>query len=765
MLRSWLAFAAPAIAFSVLLPPANAQVPSISGTSPQAVVPGEATDVVVNGANLVGAAKLWTSFSAEAALTPDVKDNGANAAQTSWRINVPKETAVGIHAVRVAGPGGVSALKLVMVDDLKSVAQAAGNSTRETAQTITLPIAVDGAVPNQSFAFFKFAATAGQKVSIEVVARRLGSPLDPILRLLDSTGRELAWSDDVAGLRSDARLYYTFASAGEYVIEVRDVRYAAGPFRLRVGDFPYITSPIPTGVTRGKTAKVTFAGVDAADVGAVDIVGSSSPGISWTNVSTKRPGGASSGFATIKISENPEAVEVEPNNDVATATRVEPNSNLSGRIDQADDIDHFIFAAKNGEKLTFTALTRRLGSPTSALVRLLNATGAQVAAVEDFGVGDASFDFNIPADGDFIVAVSELHGRGGSDFAYRIEVQPNDPSFRLSVSDHTVNVGAGSTSLITVTSARKGYNGPIEVAVEGLPEGFVSEPTVLGTGINSVVLTVSNRSDAAKAQPIAVSVVGKAAIGGKEFKTVAHTEAPLKASMVNIPWVPQGLSGHLAFGLAAQPQIRLRTDPAVVVFGPNLAAKVKVIVDRTAGFDEAITLAVTPEAAKGGLPPNVTAAVAPIAKGQNEIEFTFNATDKAVLGDFTAVLVATIKQGDTTVVQPVPGVTLRLQEALKVTAAGTVDKIAAGGELKVKVSVERNPSLAGEVTLTFANLPAGVTAAPTKIAADKSEAEVTLAVAADAAKGAVSNVNVKGEVTVGKVVFAATSANIALTVE
>ena len=82
-------------------------------------------------------------------------------------------------------------------------------------------------------------------------------------------------------------------------------------------------------------------------------------------------------------------------------------------------------------------------------------------------------------------------------------------------------------------------------------------------------------------------------------------------------------------------------------------------------IDEAITLAVTPEANKGGLPGNVTAEVKPIAKDTNEIVVTFKATDKAPVGTFTAVLTATIKQGKTTVTQTVPGIALTIQDPPK----------------------------------------------------------------------------------------------------
>ena len=81
------------------------------------------------------------------------------------------------------------------------------------------------------------------------------------------------------------------------------------------------------------------------------------------------------------------------------------------------------------------------------------------------------------------------------------------------------------------------------------------------------------------------------------------------------------------------------------------------------------------------------------------------------------------------------------------------------------MTVERNPSLAGPVVLTVANLPKGVTAAAATIAADKTEVEIVLSAAQDAQQGGVKNLVVKGTTTVGKVKHAADSAAVAVTVE
>ena len=746
---------------------ALAQVPSISSTFPQAVEPGKATDVKLRGGNLVGAADVWTSFPSEGTLTPDIDKNGENAAEVSWRLNVPADAAVGVHGIRVATPGGVSGLKLILVDDLPSVAQAAGNTTAEKAQELTLPVAVDGAVPSLGFNYYRFKAAAGQRIAIEAVARRLGSPLDPIIRLLDVKGRELAWSDDEPALRGDARLQFTFKDAGEYLVEIRDIRYQGGGghlYRLRIGDFPRLSTPYPMAVQRGVATKVAVAGTDAASVAPFDVNIPADHPLNWVNVGARSANGNSSGFTVLHVSDSPVVVETEPNDEIKQATRIETGQTACGRIDKPGDSDHFVLTAKKCEKFTFRGVTRRQGSPTSVYLRLLKADGGALASKEDFGVGDPSFDYTFPADGDYVLVVEELHRRGGPEFAYRVEMLPIETGFTLSVAANTVNIGAGGTASIQVNVVRKGHNGPIQIAAVDLPDGVTSQPTVLGPAAKAVALTLTGTGDAPLNQVASVKIVGTAKIGDRDVQVVADTEVAMKAGFSAIPWAPENLNAQVALGVGAKPQIRLRTEVQEVVFGKQLTGSLKVIVDRDEGFNEAVTLAVTPDPKQGGLPANVTAGLKPIPKDKNEIVITFAGTDKAALGEFTAALTGTIKQGKTTVVQTVPGFTLKLQAPMTLALTPEAEQVEVGKELKAKVKVERNPALKGEITLAFQNLPKGVTVDAVKIPADQSEVEVVLKVAADAALGAISNLSVKGEATVGKAKLAATSPNVKLTV-
>lgn len=745
---------------------ANAQGPTISLTSPLALKPGQPTDLKLQGAALVGPTQFWTSFPSQAVLAPEVPMNGMNAAECVYKVTVPSDVPVGIYGVRVATAGGASPMRLVVVDDLSSVAQAAGNTVPAGAQVLTLPVAVDGQVGSLAQHYFKFTVAAGQFVSFDVLARRIGSALDPMIRLLDAKGRELAYSDDVPGLRQDSRLCYQFKDAGEYLLELRDIRFQGSGnhfFRLRVGDFPCVTVPYPLAVKKGVAANVNFAGLNLDGVQPAAVNFPADAAFEWASIGAKRANGASSNFAQLAISPRDEFLETEPNDEAAQANRVDLAQGINGRFDKAGDTDRFVFAGKKGQAMTFTGITRRQGSPASLMMRLLNAAGGQVAAKEDFGAADPAFDFTFPEDGDYTLVAQDLYRQGGPQFAYRVIASPVQTGFTLSASADTTNAVAGGTTMITVTAVRKNYAGTINISAVDLPPGVTSHPTVIGPGRDNAILTLRSTPDAAAGKIALAKIVGTAKIGEAEVKSLASVSPALTTSLAGLPWPPQNLTESFAVGVSPKMPISLQVEPAEIVFGKDLSATVKLKVERQEKFDEAITIAVTPAA--NGLPAGITAAVKPIAKGTNEIEIVFAANAQAPLGEFTAVLTGAINQNNVNTTQPTPGITLRLRSPFEAVVKLDADKIARGGTLKGKVTLDRNPAFKGPVTLTLQNLPNGVTAAAATVAEGQVEAEIVLTIAADAAQGAVNTINVKADAMNGAAKLTGTSPNIALTVE
>lgn len=738
-----------------------AQEPVVNSTSPGAVIPGTTVNLQVNGGNLAIAKKLWTSFPGESSLTEGIEKNGENPAQVTFKVNVPADTPCGIHAMRVVTDKGVSPLRFLIVDDLPAIASVGNNTTLATAQAISVPTAVDGAVPNLGWQFFKFPVQASQRLSIEVMARRIGSGLDPMVRLLDARGRELAFNDDTPGLNGDASLVYTFKDAGEYVLEIRDIKYGGGAYRLRIGDFPIATVSYPLAVQRGTTGNITLAGFGVEGLMPVSVTVPADQLASWRNVSTKRPGGAS-GFSTIAIANSPQFLEQEPNNQADQANRVELGHDINGRLEQPGDVDRFIFAAKKDQAFSFIGITRQQGSPTDLNFKILNKDGGQVAAAEDAGTSEGIMAFKAPADGDFVLVVEDLNHRGGPEHAYRIEVTGQPPQFSLVTSLDTFNIPAGGTVMATVTATRTGYAGPIELSATNLPPGVTASKSVIGAGRNDAVMTLQAPADFAPGELFGISLVGTARIGDADVAVTAETTGVLKARNSNMRWVPGQLARFVAASAAPAPGFVWRAEPAEVIFGKDLSATVKLVATRASGFEEAIAVAIAPP--QNGLPPGVTVAVKNIDKGKGEVEIAVSGNNQAPLGDFTAGLNGTLKQGDKTAVQ---GLALRLKIAppmtIKLDPAG--GKIAKSGELVLKAIVERNPAFSGPVNVTLQNLPAGVTAAAATIPADQTSVDLKLTAAADAAAASVNNLTVKADAMAGAAKLEATSPPVQLAVE
>ena len=189
-----------------------AGTPVITRISPLGIVPGKTTEIILEGDNLEGATNLWTSFPSTLEPTSGNGTNRNTSERAIFRLAIPPGTSLGVGALRLATTNGISDLRLCFLDDLASVPDAVTNKTPATAQETTLPAAIDGFCEEMSFHYYKLHARKGEQISIEVVAQRIGSRLDPLLRLLDSRRRELAYCDDDPGSGNDSRIQHRFAA-------------------------------------------------------------------------------------------------------------------------------------------------------------------------------------------------------------------------------------------------------------------------------------------------------------------------------------------------------------------------------------------------------------------------------------------------------------------------------------------------------------------------------------------------------------------------
>jgi hypothetical protein len=184
--------------------------------------------------------------------------------------------APGLYPVTTA-PAPLAANRVPFaVDTLPEVVEREPNDVLKAAQRVTLPLVVDGRIQESGDTdVFTFQGRAGGQVAAEILARRLGSPLDSFLELLDPQGRRVAFNDDFedkgAGLlahQADSRLAATLPSDGVYALRVGDTQRQGGPefgYRLRLGpprpDFELRVSPADITAGAGNAVPVTITAI------------------------------------------------------------------------------------------------------------------------------------------------------------------------------------------------------------------------------------------------------------------------------------------------------------------------------------------------------------------------------------------------------------------------------------------------------------------------------------------------------------------------
>lgn len=524
------------------------QSPGLTHASPGALQPGRTQELTLHGANLLGATNLWTGFGAKV-----LSAAATNAGAAKFQVAVPAEAPVGIHAARVASANGVSSPVLLMVDDLPSAADRGTNTSVANAQPLAWPVAVDGAAMSLGFKFYRVTVKAGDRLAIEIVARRLGSKLDPVLRLLDLKGRELAFSDDESGLGGDCRLAHTFAAAGDHLIEVRDINYGGGSdyrFRLRVGDFPLASLPFPAAVKTGASATFAFVGPQVDKLPSVTATALADA--MRLALSAKFPGGKSSTFVGALVTSMAEFAEAEPNDNAETATPFTPPAGLNGRFLKPKDRDFWKFEAKKGQRVLFTAQTRSLGSASEVMLQLRDAKGTAIASSSPNDPGEGSVTNTIPADGSYFLVVDELIRRGGPQHAYRVEVEVLTPGFTLDTEVEKVEAAPGGSFTVKVAVVRRDFTGPITLAVIGLDGATLAEE-VIKEKATSGTLKVTLPESAVPGSLLHFHIIGKAKIGEGELQSIVRTTPALKKLFASMPAPPRELDGRIALGIRLKP--------------------------------------------------------------------------------------------------------------------------------------------------------------------------------------------------------------------
>ena len=476
--------------------------PNLLDMHPHGGQQGRALRLVIEGYGVAGELEIESTLPGSFARLGEAADedrfqkrrrpNDRNLQAAVFLVEIDADAEPGLYPLRAVTEDGLSNALLFRVDTVSEVSERSlrdGADISEAPRIDALPVVVNGTLDGAERDRYRFQAGPGERVVLEVEARRVGSAIDPVLRLLDDEGSEIATNQEGPGIDVDARLDWQPPEAGEYVVEVHDARFSnqrRNFYRLKLiaaTDYAYADAVFPLGARRGEETRFELSGDSAAAAreiaraveteNAFDIVGP--PVASKTSAALP--------FRVV-VGSHPEVLEGDTADDEALDTPVVVN----GRIDDAGEVDRYRIAAEPGQRLLIEVEGAALGSSdlfgvltvTTPDGEFLASSGDDIPDPDTFRLLSptaTSFDpwvlVETPEGTDELhVTVEDLVGRGGPRFGYRLTATANGPDFELRLSTAQLTLNSGASKPIDVGAVRRGYLGPIRLYVEEPPPGI-----------------------------------------------------------------------------------------------------------------------------------------------------------------------------------------------------------------------------------------------------------------------------------------------------
>ncbi len=539
---------------------------------------GKSIEVTIIGTNLDDTTELrftHPGITAKPVLLPtDEFFPKARIQGSKFNVTVAPNVPTGIYEARAVSYFGFSTARpfVVAASDSLEVTESGNHATRETAMPADVNSVITGSVSSRGIDWYKFKATAGQRILIEILAERIDSKMDGQIIVYDSKGREVNRNRDWYG--RDPFIEVNSKQDGEFYLAISDILYRGGSdhfYRLSISDKPHIDFVFPPAGEPGSRNTYTVYGrnLPGGSLGnSVTLKGqqlesleveirmpdvptlptSFQPGtprqslLRVTEFQLKNSNSVKIGFAT-----GPVVIESSHLNQQEVTLPVE----IAGRFDEPNDEDVFRFRTEKGKTYYIEVISDRMKSqvdPALEVHQILRSkegveTLKKIAENDDlpsfFSVhnksainldsNDATVSFVAEHAGDYAVTVLNQFGGGGPVDIYRLAIREPKPDFQLIATTErplpSNRTGYSVTPLLRqgakwgvriVAPREDGFTGDIVVTAENLPKGVTAQPLTLSEKTDRGILVIS-ADPSAKTWAGEIKIVGKAQIPNQQI--------------------------------------------------------------------------------------------------------------------------------------------------------------------------------------------------------------------------------------------------------
>jgi hypothetical protein len=604
------------------------------------------------------------------------------------KFTVAADAEPGVRDVRVATPHGVSTVGQLVIARDPVVRESDKNDTAELASMISLPATICGAIEKaEDVDWYKFHVDAGTALTFHVRSSRLQDRIhdlqthsDPIITLRTATGQTLAANDNF--FFGDPMLSYRFEQSGDYLLEIRDVRYQGNTYwdySIEVHGRPFVETVFPLAISRGQPATIDLIGYQLTSGSRINCTPGMELLMGEQNLRATVGNELTDPFPVI-VTDLPLVLETEPslaaNESLPNATAAASEASgsgttggkdaaqqlavtlksaqaitfpagVNGRIAADADVDYYVFEAKKGDALNIEVIARRRQSRLDSHLRVLNEKGQQLVANDDMRLGkrtsadSAVENWTAPADGRYYVEVRDVHLRGGSAFPYFLRITRSVPSFELYLDTDKTQISPGGNAVLFCRVERRGgFTGPVQLDIQGLPTGVTARSGLI-LPEKSVDGCIVLEADAdAPLSAVEVQVTGSSTHPLPDGSQQAITRSAIPYQEIYLPGGGRGHWNVLQHIVAVTKygDIRyVKLSDYDLTLKPGESRRIEVTLERSPDFTQNVTLEMVYQHLGSifgnSLPPGVTvddkASKTLLAGGANQGHITIKASADA----------------------------------------------------------------------------------------------------------------------------------------
>ncbi len=619
-----------AVMFAALLSATAAQAaaPVLGDLAPRGLRRGQATVLTLSGTGL-GQNGPEVRATLPGTLGP-IKVLGPNQIQVEAKI--PGDAPVGFYSIQVRTADGLTSRLPVALGDLPERNEAEPNNLPSQAKAIALPVTISGSSPGSDRDFVRFQASRGQRITIEVEARRLGSGLEPVVTVLDLAGKPLTSDADEIASQGDPRLVFVAPADGEYLAAIQDVRYAGQGnafYRLKIGDFASADAMFPLGWRRGEPLDARWLGGSLTGEFRTSLTTPNDPTLTYTSINLPAPGPAGASPFKLVLGDRPEAIEPEAKGPHPWI----PGSVMNGRLGMKGEVDEYKLAVSPGQTLMFDVNAARLGSKLDGVIHVKKADGTVLGEADDGAGFDPQLTLGIPAGvTEVIVGVRDLLGRGGPAFPYRLTARPVSPDYQLLVNMPAITIPKGASVVVPVQVVRQGINDAIQLSIPSDTPGVTATGGEIPAGANDGSILLSATPGAASS-PVGLEIWGSAGPASQPLRRRARLAADGTPQGPNRP-------GELLAAIGNGPPIVLAAASPSVTLVHGETSRIVIKGTRLDGFKGAVSFTTDAK------PAQVAGGGGVMAGDKSEATLSYTTDALTKLGPARLQVVAKTRSGD-----------------------------------------------------------------------------------------------------------------------